>query len=360
MRKYYNRSLDDIKRNDTILRIDDKGRVFFWDNLKLLLIILVVVGHSVDFYTHDSLMMRDIYLFIYTFHMPLFIFVSGYFSKSVVDGRHLSLEKVFSFLTLFFLMKLCFFVLSKYIFGNSGTDFKYLTEAGVPWYLFAMSVWLCLTYIVKDVKPVSVVIFSIIIGTIVGYYKVVSVKDLFSLIRIVVFFPYFIVGYYFDKNNLIKILKCSWLKWVSLISLAGIMIIILLYGDNVYFFRAFFTGRNSYESLNRPIHGGIYRVLSYGLSTIVSLAIIYLIPKGKTFVTKYGTRTLQVYFLHHLVLSAYHYYKLNDYVIEMFPNSWEIVYICLAIGLTFVLSLKIFEFPFKKIMSIKFKKILRE
>ncbi|MBU3111445.1 acyltransferase family protein [Clostridium lacusfryxellense] len=346
--------------NDKILKMDDKGRVFFWDNLKVLLIVLVVVGHSVDFYTADSLIMRNIYMFIYTFHMPLFIFVSGYFSKTVVEGKHLSIEKVFSFLTLYFLMKLCFFIVTRYLLGNSETDFKFLVEAGVPWYLLAMSVWFCITYIIKGIKPVFVIIFSVIVGIMVGYYKIVSVKDLFSLSRILVFFPYFIIGYYFNQNQLIKILKCSWLKWISLISIIILIIIICLYGQDMYLFRGFLTGRNSFLTLKRPIFGGAYRLMFYGLSIILSLAILYITPKGETFVTKFGTRTLQVYFIHHLVLSTYHYYKLNDYIIKMFPDYWEIVYLFLAVGLALVLSLKIFEYPFKKIMDIKFKKILRD
>ncbi|MGH4052340.1 MAG: acyltransferase family protein [Clostridium sp.] len=354
-----NESNDKHKDNKT-LKMDDSGRVFFWDNLKVMLIVLVVVGHSVDFYTSDSLMMRDIYIFIYTFHMPLFIFVSGYFSKTVVEGKHLSIEKVFSFLTLYFLMKFCFFILAKYIIGNSELDFKFLVEAGIPWYLLAMSVWFCFTYILKDIKPLFVIVISVFIGIMAGYYKVVSVKDLFSLSRILVFFPYFILGYYFKQDHLIKILKCSWLKWVSLICITALFIIILLYGEEMYVFRGFLTGRNSFLSLDRPLHGGFYRLMFYGLSTILSLAIIYITPKCKLFITRFGTRTLQVYFIHHLVLSTYHHYKLNDYIIEMFPEHWKIVYLLLAVMLALVLSLKIFEYPFTKIMNIKFKKILRE
>lgn len=346
--------------NDIKLKVDGEGRIFFWDNLKSLLIILVVVGHSVDFYTSTSPMMRDIYFFIYTFHMPLFIFVSGYFSKRVVEGKHLSIEKVFSFLTLYLLMKFCFFILTKYMFGSSEVDFKFLVEPSVPWYLLAMSVWFCFTYILKDIKPVFVIVFSVFIGIIVGYYKLVSVKDLFSLSRILVFFPYFIVGYYFKQNHLIKILKCSWLKWVSLISITTLFIIILLYGQDIYSFRGFLTGRNSYLSLDRPLNGGFYRLMFYGVSTIISLAIIYITPKGKLFITKFGTRTLQIYFIHPLVLTIYHHYKLNDYIIKIFPNSWKIIYLLLAVALALVLSLKIFEYPFTKVMNIKFKKMLKD
>ncbi|WP_443663627.1 hypothetical protein, partial [Clostridium sp.] len=54
------KSLKDLEKNSDKIKMDDEGRIFFWDNLKVLLIILVVVGHSVDFYTPTSLMMKDI------------------------------------------------------------------------------------------------------------------------------------------------------------------------------------------------------------------------------------------------------------------------------------------------------------
>ena len=43
--------LKDLEGNGNKIKMNEEGRVFFWDNLKVLLIILVVVGHSVDFYT---------------------------------------------------------------------------------------------------------------------------------------------------------------------------------------------------------------------------------------------------------------------------------------------------------------------
>ena len=352
------KSLKDLEKNSDKIKMDDEGRIFFWDNLKVLLIILVVVGHSVDFYTPTSLMMKDIYLFIYTFHMPLFIFVSGYFSKTVLDGKQFRIEKVILYLFLYFLLKLCFFVLNRYIFGDTSTLFSFFVEGGPPWYLFAMSVWLCISYVIQNIKPVIVICFSIIIGVLVGYYKIVTVVDLFSLSRILVFFPFFISGYYFKSKDLIRILKCRWLKWLSLITITIVFVTIFIYGQDIYHFRGFFTGRNSYITLGKPLFGGIYRFLFYGLSTITSLAIMYIIPNGRIFITKFGNRTLQVYFIHYLVLLIYQHYSLDIYLMNIFPYNWELVYLCLAVGLAFVLSLKIFEFPFKSIMRLKLNKIL--
>ena len=59
----------------------DMARNYKYDNLKALLIFLVVFGHVLESVPGEY--RRIIYLAIYTFHMPMFIYISGYFSKTV-------------------------------------------------------------------------------------------------------------------------------------------------------------------------------------------------------------------------------------------------------------------------------------
>ncbi|TWP26259.1 hypothetical protein ETU09_11230 [Apibacter muscae] len=60
-----------------------KERSYFFDNLKFLLILLVIFGRIIEYYIFVNHNYKSIYLFIYSFYMPLFIFISGYFSKNI-------------------------------------------------------------------------------------------------------------------------------------------------------------------------------------------------------------------------------------------------------------------------------------
>lgn len=51
------------------------NRIPFWDTLKGILIIFVVFGHC------GTAVGNQLLSVIYAFHMPLFILISGYFSK---------------------------------------------------------------------------------------------------------------------------------------------------------------------------------------------------------------------------------------------------------------------------------------
>ena len=54
----------------------------YFDNAKAILIILVVIGHIIEPFIEDIYTLKIIYEFIYTFHMPAFILLSGYFFKT--------------------------------------------------------------------------------------------------------------------------------------------------------------------------------------------------------------------------------------------------------------------------------------
>lgn len=56
-----------------------KERSLLFDNIKTVLIILVVLGHALEEISleHEYGIIR---VCIYSFHMPAFIFISGYFS----------------------------------------------------------------------------------------------------------------------------------------------------------------------------------------------------------------------------------------------------------------------------------------
>ena len=77
-----------------------KERIALWDNTKFLLMILVVVGHFINRNLGSSHLYQSMYLFIWSFHMPLFIFVSGLFHKN----RNIK-EKVISYFSIYFFLK---------------------------------------------------------------------------------------------------------------------------------------------------------------------------------------------------------------------------------------------------------------
>lgn len=70
-------------------------RMPYWDNAKGLLICLVVLGHVLEKECNANLLYRMIHDIIYSFHMPLFIIISGYFSRNTDAGRATAFSRLF-------------------------------------------------------------------------------------------------------------------------------------------------------------------------------------------------------------------------------------------------------------------------
>ena len=64
---------------------DMKQRILYWDVIKFFAIFLVVYGHAIQNLNPAERTLWDspMETCILTFHMPLFMIVSGYFARSV-------------------------------------------------------------------------------------------------------------------------------------------------------------------------------------------------------------------------------------------------------------------------------------
>lgn len=253
----------------------NKERNYKLDNTKALLIFLVVLGHMADYYVSISDDMKFLFFFIYIFHMPLFIFLSGLFIKSTIDGARLKIEKVFSYLIMFFLLKISLFLIDKYLFLKD-INFNTFNEGNVPWYMFAMAAWICLTYLLKNIKPLYLLSFSILLGLIIGYDSYAI--DYLVISRIIVYFPFFLLGYYFTSIDLMKIINRKSVQYFSIVFLLSLISFIFINIQEIYQFRGFLTGRNSYEVMNQSVFGGFYRSFFYILAAILALAIMSIMP----------------------------------------------------------------------------------
>lgn len=65
------------------------SREYLFDNYKVLLILLVVIGHFIDPCCEKNPYLYELKWAIVAFHMPAFIFISGYFSKQIPSVKKL-------------------------------------------------------------------------------------------------------------------------------------------------------------------------------------------------------------------------------------------------------------------------------
>ena len=84
-------------------------RIYKWDNLKCFLIVMVVIGHFVNQYAPISNTMKSLSLFIYSFHMPLFIFLSGLLQKRWSQRCKFQWDKPLYYIMIGYALKVCIY-----------------------------------------------------------------------------------------------------------------------------------------------------------------------------------------------------------------------------------------------------------
>ena len=378
-----------------------KQRIYKYDNVKALLIFLVVLGHMTTDYVSDSHLVRWTTLWIYMFHMPAFIFISGLVHKHYITEERASLgikgetrlrwDKVLGFFLCGYALKI-FLQFTRTLMGQNPI-WHWFEEPGIPWYLFVMAEYELLFYLMRrideKVKPAYMIAGAFVLSAVIGYFP--SVGDTFCLSRMINFLPIYMIGYYLDmKEFLPKIEGKRGLRLGSAVVLAISLAACYLGPWGMYSLRKWFTGRRSYEYLAEFFgsaavrYGWLIRPAVWAVALAITFAVIILIPdKNLGFVTTVGSRTLNVYFWHRPVCYLFRNWAVLPKLCVLFGGSYDetvagtthglafggstasmlaayAVYILIAAAMTAFFSMKIFEHPCSDLMKLAGKLTKKE
>ena len=320
----------------------EKKRIYKYDNVKALLIFLVVIGHMTTDYVSDSHMVRWITLWIYSFHMPAFIFISGLVHKHYITEERAALgvkgetrlrwDKVAGFFLCAWGLKI-FLQFTRTLMGQNPL-WHWLEEPGIPWYLFVMAEYELLFYVmryidggsrtndivgpdggaptIKNTRPFVMILGAFALSAVIGYFP--AVGDTFCLSRMINFLPIYMIGYYLDMKKFLPFLngegyggaaavadvsaddgsagaagkKKNNPKRTAIVIFSWLTVIVTMFvcyaGKwGMYSWRKWFTGRRSYEFLqdffSYAVKDGWWiRLAVWGAALLITFAVIALIP----------------------------------------------------------------------------------
>lgn len=186
-------------------------REYKYDNIKFIMILCVVFAHLLEMVNGG--ISDKIYIFIYTFHMPIFVYISGYFSKG-------NTKSIVKFIYLYIIWQTIFYLFDVFIL-KMNIKYSLTLPNWTLWYIFAMIIWnLIIKFCGKHITAnyLYSLIFSILISLLTGFFNRIGYE--FSASRIITFFPYFLLGYANRNAGIkkIKIDKCK--SWIICLSVA--------------------------------------------------------------------------------------------------------------------------------------------
>lgn len=312
-------------------------RLYYFDLLKLFAMYLVVVGHCIQ-YLYSNYQTNPLWLAIYTFHVPLFLVVSGFFfrpdrfqdfsfTRIYLKKRFVTfiqpcvIVSLFLFTILFFLD---FFFHKNLLTPQKFTDILILDQ----WFLKSL---LLDTFIVALLYSCKRIVIRVIYSVVIALFLLFQPSLDLWYVRDTL--PYFILGIGLRKmNNLFPITSL----WFLLLS---VVICIVLYSGYEISYSSQFTPLGpSLLSLYIYVYRFIFAA-SISFVFISLFAILFnssFILKGemKT-VNKYiylGKLTLYIYIIQYLVLERLLCYVHLPIIISQDLDTFIIVPI-IALGI---------------------------
>lgn len=325
-----------------------KERESYFDNAKFILIFLVVFGHLMQSFITEYTSIRVLYIYIYTFHMPAFVLISGFFAKSFhKPGYIIKMTKKLILPYVFF--QCVYSVFYYFLLGKSSFSIEFFAPEWSLWFLLSLFFWNVMLFVFAKLTPCIAMPIAIIIGLSAGYVD--QIDGYLSLSRTLVFFPFFLAGYYLTKRHF-QYLQTSLAKWIG----AGIITIILSFiiahpalNEN------WFLGSKPYANfVDNRFLGLFIRLFIYTISFASISAFFSFVPRKHLFFTKWGKNTLYVYLLHGFLIKF-----LREGSIQNVDYKVQTIFLLMAIslGITILLSSKIVTTIVQPVIELRFSKI---
>ena len=259
----------------------------FFDNAKLLLVTLVVIGHSWNLLP-DASTSSPVYTFLYAWHVPAFVLVTGHLSRSFAFTRR-NLHKLVTTIVVPYLVFETLLALFRTTAGHEDLGMLYLSPHWPMWYLSALFLWRLATPLIKRVpKPMVLAVAVSLVGGL-------NTLDWLDLPRTLGLLPFFVAGMTMRREHF------EWLAQprvrVVAAGLLAIGFVAATFLNGVS--KEWLYWRTGYPDLGVPFWlGMICRAGVMLVAATLALSALSLIPTSMRWFTPLGSASLVVYLFH--------------------------------------------------------------
>lgn len=287
-----------------------RPRDAFFDNAKFFAATLVVLGHIWEVFT-DSHAARAAYVVTYGFHMPVFIFISGYFSRGFLRSTE-KFRNIFPSLVVPYVIFIVPYRLQPVLMTDA--EFR-LHELFRPqflmWFLVAMVFWRLSAPLWGHLRhPVAV---SVVLSLVSGGWAFTADS---TLCRAAGLLPFFVLGLTIKPEHVQALRGRAWTRWAgAAVLLTAVPVAYAWETGNVLpdIKNGVILWNRGYQHMDfSALRGMSVRLLALALAVVLGAAFLAVIPRNHAWYSGMGTRTMYVYLLHGLVVKGLDYSGVLD------------------------------------------------
>ncbi|UMG93178.1 acyltransferase family protein [Nocardioides sp. TF02-7] len=263
------------------------------DNAKMALVTLVVIGHAWTMLPVDELSAR-LYDFLYAWHMPAFVLVTGYLSRAFTYAPERMWQLVRTVAVPYVLFE-CLMALFRIHVGGEELEDLFKDPHWPLWYLTALLCWRLMTPLFRPLPAVlavtAAVVLSVTAGTLSG-----DGFELLDLSRVLGLLPFFVLGTVLTKERL-ELLRAPGARWIALAVLVLVWQLAGHFHEELSAEWLYYSAQ--YDELGASdLRGAATRLFLLGIGAVASLAFLALVPRRGGWFARMGAATLVVYLFH--------------------------------------------------------------
>ncbi|KFG75516.1 acyltransferase family protein [Streptomyces mutabilis] len=272
-----------------------RQRDAFFDNAKYLAIVLVGVGHAWGQVLDGNRTVETLYRVLYTFHMPAFIIISGYFSRSF-DLSPKRVKRLITGVVVPYVVFEVGYALHRRFSEDPGNDISLLDPTYLLWFLAALFVWRLTTPIWKTVRwplPIALVIAALASVT-------PSIGNDLNMQRVLQFLPCFVLGLVLRPEHFQLVRRRS----VRILSVPVVAVSAVVAWWSVPRMETGWFYRNAaVQDTGGPWWSGPVLTLAlFGCSVVLTGCFFAWVPGRRMWFTALGAGTIYGYLLHGFVV----------------------------------------------------------
>lgn len=298
------------------------------DNTKMFLVIIVVIGHMIVLMPGGELKSR-VYDLIYYVHIPAFVLITGYLSKSFRYTRRHLLSLVTTLLVPYVVFSFLMVRFRHHVGGEPLLD-PWLTNPRWPmWYLIVLVMWRLATPVLR--RHWLMVPASIAVSLAAGLTN----QEFLDLNRAMGLLPFFVIGLHLSAEQLASVQRRG--MWAGGLAVLASIWWLTRYTDDLWSTQ-FLYFRASYEELGVSTPEGIWsRLRLIAIAVTGTFAVLTLVPHRRSFLTAMGRWSLVVYLCHGFVVRWLEYEGYESWMPGAGWTSLSITVAC-AVALALLLA----------------------